>query len=444
MYTYVKKALALLALTMLLMCLGGCSLQFGDGLLLLPKVPAEYVQLQQQLNQILQNGASYAVAETGTNRQAVQLMDLDGDGAEEALAFFRTDAGAYQVYAFRQEAGSYTRIGMAEGYGTTLRAIYYPTLGDGRSGLAMCWGFDEGGSYGMTVYDFTEDGMTVLLDMQYADVVIEDIDGNGAQEMAFAVRDSITGLYSARVYQFRRNEYRVLYEVAMCLEVRSVASMRFGDLVGNQVGLYIDSLATTGGYVTDVIWYDGRMAANCTIDQASGSGSRTWRQSSVFCADVNDDGQIDVPVNHVFSRETNETEVRSRLDWKNYNLLGEETQVSATLHAAGENWYLLWPDSWGEQVHVDKSNGVGLAQTECYLQSADGQRETLFTVYVFTGSGREEAAALYRTLQPLAANAYGLYRCRLPENSHSELVPDVETVKSLFRTIEVSWNAEEY
>lgn len=444
MYTYVKKALQLAALVTLLLCLGGCSLQFGDGLLLLPKVPAEYVQLQQQLNEILQSGASYAVAETGTNRQAVQLMDLDGDGAEEALAFFRTETGAYQVYAFRQEAGIYTRIGMAEGYGTTLRAIYYPTLGNGKSALAMCWGFDEGGSYGMTVYDFNDQGMTVLMDIQYADVVIEDIDKDGAQEMAFAVRDSITGLYSARVYQFRKTEYRVLYEVSMCLEVRSVNSMQFGSLGDNQVGLYIDSLATTGGYVTDLIWYDGQMAANCTIDQASGSGSKTWRLSSVFCADVNDDGYIDIPVNHVFSGDPNDVEVRCRLNWMNYDRVGEETQVSASLHLPGENWYMLWPESWGDQVHVDKSDGVGLAQTECYVLGPEGQRESLLTVYVFTGSGREDAAKLYRTLQPLATNAYGLYRCRIPENGSSELAIKLETVKTLFHTIEVGWNAEEY
>ena len=53
MYSYVKKALRLLGLTVLILLLGGCSLASGDGLLLLPKVPAEYVQLQQQLDTIL-------------------------------------------------------------------------------------------------------------------------------------------------------------------------------------------------------------------------------------------------------------------------------------------------------------------------------------------------------------------------------------------------------
>ena len=442
MYNYVKKCLYLACLSLALLLLGGCSLKFGDSLLLLPKVPTEYVQLQQQLNTILQQGAVYAVADSGMNRQAVQVVDLDGAGDEEALAFFRTETGAYQVYAFRKEGEHYTRIGMAEGYGNSLRAIYYPTLGDGRLGLAMCWGFDEGGSYGMTVYNFGDSGMTVLMDIQYADVAIEDIDGDGAQEMAFAVRDSVTGLYSARVCQFRDDQYRVLYEVPMCLEVRSVASMRFGKVDRNQVGLYIDSVATTGGYVTDLIWYDGRMAANRTIDQASGSGAKTWRPTSVFCTDVSGDGRVDVPVSHTFSYEPNETELRSRLDWVNYDELGAETLVSSTLHRASENWYLVWPESWGEQVRLDSVSTVSLSQTVCWTPGPEGQRQRLLTVYLFTGDSRENDAALYRKLQPLASNAYGLYRCDLHESDPASLT--LEQVRSLFHTVEVSWNSEEY
>ena len=442
MYTYVKKLLYLACVSLALLLLGGCSLKFGDGLLLLPKVPTEYVQLQQQLNTILQEGAVYAVADSGTNRQAVQLVNLDGTGDDEALAFFRTESGAYQVYAFCKEGEQYTRIGMAEGYGTSLRAIYYPTLGDGRLGLAMCWGFDEGGSYGMTVYDFGSQGMTVLMDIQYADGAIEDIDGDGAQEMAFAVRDSVTGLYSARVCQFREDQYRVLYEVPMCLEVRSVANMQFGKVDRNQVGLYIDSLATTGGYVTDLIWYDGRMAANRTIDQASGSGGKTWRPASVFCNDVDGDGRVDVPISHTFSYEPNEIELRSRLDWVNYDELGEETLVSSTLHRASENWYLIWPESWGDQVRLDAFSTVSLSQTVCWVPGPEGQRQPVLSLYVFTGDSRENESALYRKLQTLAGNAAGLYRCDL--HQETPLALSLEQVRNLFHTIEVSWNSEEY
>ena len=54
MYRKLKNVLLLAGLLMILVLSGGCSLQTGDGLLLLPKVPTEYVQLQQQLDEILQ------------------------------------------------------------------------------------------------------------------------------------------------------------------------------------------------------------------------------------------------------------------------------------------------------------------------------------------------------------------------------------------------------
>ncbi len=444
MYSYVKKALLLAGLLLMMTFWGGCSLQTGDGLLLLPKVPAEYVQLQQQLDQILATGAVYAVAETGTNRQAVQLKDLDGDGVEEALAFFRTDSGAFQVYVFRQQNEAYQAIGMAEGYGTTLRAVYYPRLSDERSALAMCWGFDEGGAYGMTVYGFEEEGMTVLMDVQYGDVTIHDLDGDGTEEMAFAIRDKITGLYSARVYRWQRGQYRVLYEVTMCLEVRSVANMQFGKVEGDLLGLYIDSLSTTGGYVTDLICYDGQAAQNRTIDQASGSGSKTWRQTSVFCSDVSGDGRVDVPISHNFPYEPNEVEARARLDWVNFSPDGTETQVAATVHSVTESWYLDWPESWGDRVRITKSSGAGLSKTVFSIPAADGAPKELLTLWMFSGDNREQTSSIYQKLSGLITNAAGIYRYSIPQEPVSELALTGDELKTRFHPIEIGWHTEEY
>lgn len=443
MYRLVKKTLPLAAMLLLLTLLGGCALQTGDGLLLLPKVPAEYVQLQQQLSQILDGGASYAVAETGTNRQAVQLADLDGDGTEEALAFFRTEDGAFQAHAFRQDGESYVPIGLAEGYGTTLRAVYYPRLPDGRLALAMCWGFDEGGSYGMTIYGFSEQGMRAMLDIQYSDVVIQDIDGDGAEELAFAVRDSVTGIYSARVYQYREEQYRVLYEVPMCLEVRSVANMQFGRTENGSLGLYIDSISNIGGYVTDLVCYDGRTAANRTIDQASGSGSRTWRPISVFCGDINGDGRLDIPISHSFSVTANEVESRARLDWYNVDADGAETVVGSSLNAVTENWYLIWPEKWGDQVRVTKSAGTGFSKTVFSLQKGEDTQE-LLSIWLFSGDGTESAASAYKRLGTLDSTTAGVYRFSISQTADSAFSLTEEELRELFRTVESGWHIEEY
>ena len=52
--------------------------------------------------------------------------------------------------------------------------------------------------------------------------------------------------------------------------------------------------------------------------------------------------------------------------------------------------------------------------------------------------------ALYRQLQALASNASGLYRCSLSDSVDPAYALDIQQARELFRTIEVSWNAEEY
>ena len=70
--------------------LTGCMLSYSvEELYVLPKLPEEYQTLSEQIAAILAGGAEYAAPTAGNNLQSVQLVDLDGDGEEEAVAFFR-------------------------------------------------------------------------------------------------------------------------------------------------------------------------------------------------------------------------------------------------------------------------------------------------------------------------------------------------------------------
>ena len=450
MYRYaLKKAIRLLllagALWVTVLCTG-CGLQPVDGRLTLPKLPAEYALLQQQLDEVLAGGAVYASAESGTSRQAVQQVDLDGDGQDETVAFFLTAEGAYQAHVFRQKEGVYTKVGVAEGFGSTLKAIYYPACGkNGARGLAMCWGFDENGAYGMTIYTMEQDGMRIILDMQYADVAIEDVNGDGAEELAFAIKDNTTGNFSARAYVCREKEYYLLFEAPLCVEVKSVNSMVFGQLQDQQMALYIDSAATMGGYVTDLICYDGHTAVNRTLDPSSGSGSVTWRSSPVYCTDINGDGVLDVPVGHFYERESSELETRCRLDWVDPLASGESRQVCSTFHNAAEKWYLMWPEKWSDQICAERSQNAYMTQTVFYDSGSQQERVPVLTIWYFGGDNREAESRIYRGVKTLDSTVSGIYGYTVPEQGERlNTILSEETVRSLFHTIEISWKSEDY
>ena len=81
--------LAALACTVL----SGCFLSSPiDELYQLPQLPQEYTALSEEINAVLAGGAEYAAPISGSNLQPVQMVDIDGDGKEEALAFFRNAA----------------------------------------------------------------------------------------------------------------------------------------------------------------------------------------------------------------------------------------------------------------------------------------------------------------------------------------------------------------
>ena len=120
----------ILILTAALFCVffcTGCVGQPADSLYALPKQPDEYYELQSAIDQVLGTGASYSGPLTGSNQQAVQLADLDGDGQDEAIVFVKV-AGpkSLKAYIFDSEQdGAYQNTAVIEGDGSAFDSADY-------------------------------------------------------------------------------------------------------------------------------------------------------------------------------------------------------------------------------------------------------------------------------------------------------------------------------
>ena len=141
-----RKIRALAAALLLSVTLSGCGgfhIVFNpEELYALPELPAKYTELNAQLNAILEDGAEYAAPASGTNIQPVQLMDLNGDGQQEALAFFRKteDEKPLKIYIFSARGDSYEQSAVIEGSGASVYSVVYSDLdGDGRTELIVGW-----------------------------------------------------------------------------------------------------------------------------------------------------------------------------------------------------------------------------------------------------------------------------------------------------------------
>ena len=127
----------------LLLAVSGCGFSFSpEELYSLPQLPAEYTELNNCINQVIESGAEYAAPVSGSNIQSVQLEDLNGDGEEEAVAFFRNtaDEKPLKIYIFTAGKQGYEQAAVIEGTGTSIYSIAYEDLDqDGRKELLVGW-----------------------------------------------------------------------------------------------------------------------------------------------------------------------------------------------------------------------------------------------------------------------------------------------------------------
>ncbi len=123
-----NRWLVLLVTMLLPLVLGGCMMTASvEELYSLPQLPVEYQALSAQIDAILASGAEYTSPTSGTNLQSVQLVDLDGDGVEEAVAFFRNsgDERPMKIYIFRALNDVYEQVAVIEGSGTSIYSVSY-------------------------------------------------------------------------------------------------------------------------------------------------------------------------------------------------------------------------------------------------------------------------------------------------------------------------------
>ena len=132
--------MAALVLCVLALALSGCIFTAPEATLYrLPKLAGEYESLEARIDALLAMGGEYAAPTSGSNLQSVQMIDLDSDGEEEAVAFFRfpNDKKPMKIYIFKANGDSYEQYACIEGTSTLIYSVNYADLdGDGRRELA--------------------------------------------------------------------------------------------------------------------------------------------------------------------------------------------------------------------------------------------------------------------------------------------------------------------
>ena len=397
-----KWVAALLALGMVL-ALAGCAMPKltldPEKLYALPELPARYTTLNQQLNALQEGGAEYAAPVSGSNIQPVQMVDLDGDGREEALAFFRQSDGEkpLKIYVFTDNGDSYAQTAVIEGSGLAVYSIAYSDIdGDGRMEIIVGWRVSME-LQALAVYALEPDGARELMRTNYVKYAVADLNSDGTQEMTVFRADQ-DGVGAADCYVWKNGTLALgsTIRVSMTMaELSQQGKVTVGTLRSGEPALFVTGVADSARAITDVLLLRNSELSNSVLSLTTGVSRESSRFRSLYPMDINGDGITEIPRTVPLSPGEQETDVSQRVDWISYDAAGTASRVLSTYHAMEDGWYLQLPEGWAESILVGRSASTDETSVTFYMESDaedDQGYAALLRITALSGSNRERLA----------------------------------------------------
>ncbi len=369
--------------------LGGCAPGPSDASLYrLPRLPAEYESLETLIDALVSGGAEYAAPTSGSNLQSVQMVDLDGDGEEEAVAFFRRagDEKPMKVYVFRASGDSYRQYCVIEGTSSSIYSINYTDLnGDGwreilagiRSDLDV---------QNLAVYSVANGEVRQMLVAGYTRYATLDLDADGRQDLLVLHSDEESAVV-ADYYAYDGAELALRSSLRLSGTVTELNRLTAGTLSDGHRALFVTSVTEDNATVTDIL-----TLGEGVLRSLAGAQGEATRFLDLYPTDGNGDGATEVPEAVPFAQTDPEGTAYYRVSWRQYDSAGASEIVRETYQDTAGGWSLLLPEDWDRNVTVERTSGTeGSAVT---FSSLNGDEpEPFLTIYAFTGYNRTALAS---------------------------------------------------
>ena len=381
--------------------LSGCMFALSpDDLYSLPKLPEEYVDLEQEIAALVDSGYEYAAPTGGENVQPVQLVDIDGDGEDEALLFLRKsgESKPLKIYIFKQSSEGYQTAAVLEESGASIERVDYQDMnGDGVLELIVGCRIMTGDSgIGQTeeilneralirvvsVYNLERYNTQKILEVNYNRCLITDLDCDGAPEM-IVIAGGTSGNCTASAYSWRLGALEQIASAPRSVPPAMLESVRVGGLTDGAQALFVTGVVDAENRITDLLVMENGVLVNCTMDEQSGISGLVYHAAGVEAQDIDQDGVLELPIPYALHKTSSIAPTYWGIRWTAFAVDGRQTVKETTYHNPTDGWYLVLPESWKDVLMVTS------------VTSAAGERIVTFGVYQGEDTDPLEVIAIY-------------------------------------------------
>ncbi len=382
----------------------------AEGMMRPPRAGGDGGAIQDALTETLGTQISLRYPRSGDNRSAVVRSDVDNDGTDEAIVFYRLATegnGAHMILLDTNEYEHWSAVGEASVTGGEIDRIMFGDIdGDGSLDIITGWSLFSGSSKVITAYRYADGALSELevysdannsshSTAVYNELTVGDFDADHCAELMSVTLNvqSKTASVSMLEYTLISDGYNAITTTSTALLDGSMVeyiNAQAGWLTETIFGLVLDghrgdSLTGNEAYTTELVYYNpltGRLQT--PLNNQSDHTAFFVRSCATKSTDIDDNGVIDLPTDHLLPGfSPTDSDALYLTTWHCYLYGRETTVVSTMLVRDEEGYYLEFPDEWNGIITAAADPTLDLI----YFCAAEGQPNAgaeLMRIQVFT------------------------------------------------------------
>ena len=350
-----------------------------------PRMTPEQEDIYHALQAGIASSISLKYPKSGERLSAFTVEDLDGDGADEAIVFYQSgrsaaDENPLRLCLLAQENGAWLAMGEYPTAGAEVERVDIEQLGDNpRKNLIIRYSMVDGANCTAEVLNYEDGALTRSLRLPYSRMNVRDLNGDGTNELLVLSGTTTSDAASATVYTLDEAGNYLQPALAPLPEtVTDISGIGYGFMqaesgAGTIPVIYIDGISGATTVQTVVLSYQEN-ALSVVYTDSPDRFPNTARSAGLPTADLNGDGEPEIPVQTVFYGYAN-AEDGSPLNLTNWYVCrgGLLMREFSSYYAVQEGYVFLMPKRWERKVTaVPEGEEIVFYEIDPSAQKEDG------------------------------------------------------------------------
>ena len=434
-----KRILTLVLAALLSFTLSGCTgftLNVSE-LMHPPKATGENAEIQKLIDNHAGENYTLKYPQSGAYRTAVTTTDYDGDGDEEAVAFYLPAGEAQTIHLLimKEVKGEWTVVGDHVSNSTRVDRLIFADLdGDKVKEIIVGWSSYNSLINSISLY-LTEKGKSTEIpsNFTYTDILVGDFTAKGREELMLLSLYTPERPATASLVTLNdtRNNIYAISETPIDDDVVSFSQLLCGNVFDGQFGVAVDGITSSGTYCTQLLYFSEYFASlqrvSFTDDTPVNQATRSY---AIKCCDIDSDGIIEVP--NTFRMNLDQTQVdvvpAALIYWCEYTSLGQMVVDRKDAASLVYGFYFSIPERWGDDITA-YANFSTNEITFCQWDDKNGFGDQLLVIKMFTPEAWEDEVSS-RGYTEITRNDSYIYTFSVPQSNSSLLLTNDEVIEA--------------